>query len=115
MKRRIGLLLPIAVLLLAGNARAQTYENPIDFHIPSVNDLQNADNSIDYYMRQILTVVHEFGHLHGLGISEYYNLRAPDMTGVAPIEDLVQVSPLSPYWSQRPLPHEDPMRGCADY
>lgn len=82
----------------------------------SASDLSNEANADDYYRRQIVTLVHELGHLHGLASSEYYSLMAVDATSSDAtysqhLENLTQI-PKSAYWQERPLAFDDPMRGC---
>lgn len=73
----------------------------------------------DYYRRQLNALIHEFGHNHGLGFSEYYNLSTLiDNSGVSP--NLTLTAATGAYWSARSLiPLKDPMHSppisAADY
>jgi hypothetical protein len=61
------------------------------------------------YGIQVSGIVHEHGHMYGLGYAEYYFLSAMfDETGESP--DLSCSSAIGPYWTDRSLLLFDPMR-----
>ena len=74
------------------------------------NKLKALETYNDYYVNQLSAVVHELGHLHGLGVGEYYSLGAiTDSTGVAPKISPSTNDPSDPYWGTRGLVLQDPM------
>jgi len=68
----------------------------------------------DYYLRQVENVVHELGHLHGLGLGEYYSINSVDGTGVAPDLSVNVADPANFYRLSRPLLRTEPMWGVMD-
>jgi hypothetical protein len=70
----------------------------------------NRRDADDYYL-QLQAVIHEIGHLHGLAVSEYYNLsQIEDRTGTEPnLSSSVIRNPTGPYWGTRSAVLTDPM------
>ena len=76
-------------------------------HNPST--LVAGTEGVEQYWRQIDHVVHEFEHVFGAGIGEYYSLASvDDMTGVAPVVD-IRKTPSDPFWGQRQDYFTDPL------
>ena len=63
----------------------------------------------DYWI-QINNMLHEFGHVFGAAIGEYYNLsNIADNTGEAPVQAISLQNPTDPFWSRHTDFHYDPM------
>lgn len=61
----------------------------------------NTPNLEDYW-KQITTVLHEYAHVFGAGIGEYYNTTfVPDNTGVNPYDFLSILDQSNPFWSYK--------------
>jgi len=70
-------------------------------------------NATEQYWRQIDHIVHEFEHVLGAGIGEYYSLNfVNDNTGVGPDMDIALRGDIShdPYWSTRTNYLADPLQ-----
>lgn len=62
------------------------------------------------YDWQIHVMLHEFAHVFGAGISEYYTTaRVMDDTGVEPLRNVDSSDPLDPYWSAHADRLTDPL------
>jgi hypothetical protein len=72
-----------------------------------------SDRNLVNYWQQIHNVAHEFGHVFGAAIGEYYSLRnVPDLTGEAPVQDLEYYGysgRYSPFWLEHVDYWSDPM------
>jgi hypothetical protein len=70
----------------------------------------NKRDADDYYF-QLVAVLHEIGHQHGLGSGEYYTLSlVEDRTGTEPnLSTFASNNPTGPYWGTRSLILTDPM------
>ncbi|HWI41627.1 MAG TPA: Ig-like domain-containing protein, partial [Verrucomicrobiae bacterium] len=74
------------------------------------NNLKSLVNHNDYYVNQLGTMAHELGHLHGLGVGEYYSLGGiADQSGALPLISTSTVDPSDIYWGTRGLVLRDPM------
>jgi hypothetical protein len=70
--------------------------------------LQTAD-VLDYSI-QIDHMLHEFGHVLGAGIGEYYSLAyIKDTTNTTPLLDINLNTPGDPFWSDKPDFMKDPI------
>jgi len=62
------------------------------------------------YWKQIDTTIHEFEHVFGAGLGEYYSFSGfDDLTGVAPFYDVDYFVPADPFWNARPDFWSDPL------
>jgi len=62
------------------------------------------------YWKQIDTTIHEFEHVFGAGMGEYYTFTGfDDLTGVAPFYDVDYFAPADPFWSAHPDFWGDPL------
>ncbi len=74
------------------------------------DSLTGPDSDTSEYWKQIHNIIHEFQHVFGAGISEYYNLKTVhDLTGVSPVSDINYVNAQDSYWSQRSDYFTDPL------
>lgn len=65
----------------------------------------------DYWI-QINNMLHEFGHIFGAGIGEYYGLAiVQDTTDETPLQNISLLNADDPYWSSHPDFHYDPLLG----
>jgi hypothetical protein len=68
-----------------------------------------AADVLDYTL-QINNMLHEFAHVFGAGIGEYYNLAAiKDLTGVSPLMDINLYNSGDLFWSDKPDFMSDPL------
>jgi len=76
-------------------------------HNPSV--LADGSEDLRQYWRQIDHVVHEFEHVFGAGLGEYYGLaRVDDTRGVEPVVNIRKTA-TDPFWSRRQDYFADPL------
>jgi hypothetical protein len=62
------------------------------------------------YWKQIDTTTHEFEHVFGAGMGEYYSARNfDDATGVAPLYDVDYFAPADPFFAMHPDFWADPL------
>jgi hypothetical protein len=62
------------------------------------------------YWKQIDTMIHEFEHVFGAGLGEYYSASGfDDPTGIAPLYDVDYFAPGDPFWNARPDFWSDPL------
>jgi len=74
------------------------------------DSLAAGSAELEQYWRQIDHITHEFEHVFGAGMSEYYSLTVVrDSTGVAPIQDLDFFDLNDPYWTQHQDYWTDPL------
>ena len=67
-------------------------------------------NELTDYWTQINNMLHEFAHVFGAGIGEYYKLSSiQDTTGVSPFLDINVLDPKDPFWSDKPDFMADPL------
>ena len=97
--------------LVAGSFNWLRIYSRLEIQDQSIPELQQFD---DYYLRQLHAVVHELGHLHGLGSGEYYSIISSDPTGVAPNLTVDPFDPANFFFGSRPLLRTDPMFGVLD-
>lgn len=64
----------------------------------------------DYFTRQLNTIIHELGHLHGLALGEYYSLGSMNDYNL-PDFSISRNNPEDYYWSHRAQVLLDPMMG----
>lgn len=87
-----------------------------------MNEIWDRDDWMQYpssinnpYNFALQSMVHELGHAHGLGMTEYYNsLKVKDDTSASPLMNLDFAWAGDPYWSVRSLILRDPMVGIVD-
>ncbi len=71
-------------------------------HDPSL--ISGNQQDVAQYWRQIDHIVHEFEHVYGAGLGEYYNLaHVDDTTGVAPISN-IRLDATVRVWNVRSVP-----------
>jgi hypothetical protein len=62
--------------------------------------LVSGSTELDEYWKQITAVIHEFEHVFGAGMGEYYSARDfDDLTGVAPLYDVDYFNAADPFWA----------------
>lgn len=72
-----------------------------DIKCPTIYDPFNTSNIRDFW-QQITTILHEYAHVFGGGIGEYYSLiNVPDRTGVFPTHNLSMYNTLDTYWGNK--------------
>ena len=80
-----------------------------DIRVPKIYDPFNPSDLRDYW-QQITTILHEYAHVFGAGIGEYYNLiNIQDRTGIHPIHNLSIFSPFDSFWQRKPDFIYDPL------
>lgn len=92
--------------VLAGLKWTRLYDR--DALMPDTNESRDYSIQIDH-------MLHEFGHVAGAGIGEYYNLSTiNDTTGEPPLLNIrLNDYPNDPYWSDKPDFMPDPMLAMA--
>jgi hypothetical protein len=66
------------------------------------------------YWKQINAITHEFEHVFGAGMGEYYSFTGfDDLTGVAPFYDVDYFAPADPFWNAHPDFWGDPLLRTA--
>lgn len=62
------------------------------------------------YWKQINAMVHEFEHVFGAGLGEYYSASGfSDATGVTPLDTVDYFAPADPFWNAHPDFWADPL------
>jgi hypothetical protein len=74
--------------------------------------LVDGSRDLEEYWIQIDHIAHEFAHVFGAGVSEYYSLaQVNDMTGFSPIQNINSFNTNDPYWLEHPDYLTDPLLG----
>jgi hypothetical protein len=76
--------------------------------------LATGSTELDEYWKQIDATIHEFEHVFGAGLGEYYSAKGfDDLTGVAPFYDVDYFAPADPFWNARADFWGDPLLRTA--
>jgi hypothetical protein len=74
--------------------------------------LADGSRNMEEYWIQIDHIAHEFAHVFGAGVSEYYGLaQINDTTGVPPLQNVNSFNVNDPYWQEHPDYFTDPLLG----